>query len=197
MGRPRRDADDRFRTLFEQNSRSLLLYCLRRVSQPVDAADVVAETFVVAWRRIDDLPTGPEARLWLFGVARRQLSNQRRGQLRRSQLVERLRHRLGDMDVPDVSVAVNDAHDIAGAMKHLDDDDRELLRLTAWEGLSPTEVSVVLDVPAATARSRLYRARAHLRRELESMNWTGERSGDAGHASDDGRALVQDLERER
>jgi RNA polymerase sigma-70 factor (ECF subfamily) len=73
------DAHIRFRRLFDDAERDLLAYALRRVDRPEDAADVVAETFLVAWRRLDDVPPGAQARLWLYGVARRQLANQRRG----------------------------------------------------------------------------------------------------------------------
>src|SRR5690242_7391531 len=85
------DQADRFRRLFADTQRDLLAYALRRVDRAEDAADVVAETFLVAWRRLDHVPPGDDARLWLYGVARRQLANQRRGQLRRSRLAERLR----------------------------------------------------------------------------------------------------------
>src|SRR5918992_1551637 len=85
---------DRFRRLFADTERELLAYVLRRVDRAEDAADVVAETFLVAWRRMDKVPAGDEARLWLYGVARRQLANQRRGELRRSRLADRLRAEL-------------------------------------------------------------------------------------------------------
>jgi DNA-directed RNA polymerase specialized sigma24 family protein len=87
-------ATDRFRRLFAETERELLTYVLRRVDRAEDAADVVAETFLVAWRRLDKVPAGDEARLWLYGVARRQLANQRRGQLRRLRLADRLRAEL-------------------------------------------------------------------------------------------------------
>jgi RNA polymerase sigma-70 factor (ECF subfamily) len=83
-------ATDRFRRPFAETERELLTYVLRRVDRAEDAADVVAETFLVAWRRLDKVPAGDEARLWLYGVARRQLANQRRGQLRRLRLADRL-----------------------------------------------------------------------------------------------------------
>ncbi|MFG2049725.1 RNA polymerase sigma factor [Micromonospora sp. NPDC048935] len=60
----------------------------------MDAADVVAETFLVAWRRRQDMPVGGEARLWLYGVARRVLANQHRGGVRRQRLGERLRQQI-------------------------------------------------------------------------------------------------------
>ena len=68
-------AEERFTALFEATRLPLLAYAVRRVADPADAADVVAETYLVAWRRLDDVPAGACARPWLFGVARRVLAN--------------------------------------------------------------------------------------------------------------------------
>ncbi len=199
MARAVDEAEDRFRALFASNSRVLLAYALRRVADPADAADVVAETFLVAWRRVEDVPTGDDARLWLFGVARRVLGNQRRGALRRSNLAGRLRHELSGLVVPDQSSDRATSHVVRTAMWRLDADERELLWLTSWEGLSPGEIAVVFDRPAGTVRSQLHRARARLRAQLEAVGHgdDSERSGGAGHVEADGRALVQDLRGER
>jgi DNA-directed RNA polymerase specialized sigma24 family protein len=82
----------RFRLLFDSHRRTVLGYALRRLDDPEDAADVAAETFLVAWRRLDDVPAGDDARPWLLGVARRVLANQRRGA--RVGLADRLRGEL-------------------------------------------------------------------------------------------------------
>ena len=161
------DAQTRFRRLFDDTERDLLGYAVRRVSRPEDAADVVAETFLVAWRRLDDVPQGAEARLWLYGVARRQLANQRRGQLRRSQLVDRLRAELpGALAAAGGAGEDERAVDVRAALARLGDEDRELLMLSSWEELSPGEIATVLGLPAVTLRSRLHRARKRLRAEL-------------------------------
>src|SRR5690554_1101728 len=89
--------EESFRALYSDNFDRLLGYALRRVEVPEDAADVVSETFLVAWRRIRDLPEGDEARLWLYGVARRILANHYRSQSRREQLGERLRAELSTL----------------------------------------------------------------------------------------------------
>jgi len=81
----------RFEALFTAHSSTVLAYALRRVDVADDAADVIADTFVVAWRRIDEVPPGDEARLWLYGVARRVLANHTRGDRRRTVLAARLR----------------------------------------------------------------------------------------------------------
>src|SRR5256714_11167773 len=81
---------ERFRSLYEANYHLILGYALRR-ADAADAADVVAETFTTAWRRLRDVPEGEEARLWLYGVARRVLANQRRAERRRLRLAGPLR----------------------------------------------------------------------------------------------------------
>jgi RNA polymerase sigma factor (sigma-70 family) len=156
----------RFSRLFADTERELLAYVLRRVDRAEDAADVVAETFLVAWRRLDSVPAGDEARLWLYGVARRQLANQRRGQLRRSRLADRLR---AELPLAVAGAGGPEDHRVAAvraALARLEEEDREILRLSSWEGLKPSEIAAVMGVPGVTVRSRLHRARKKLRSEL-------------------------------
>ena len=139
---------DRFRRLFAATERELLAYALRRVDRAEDAADVVAETFLVAWRRLDKVPPGDEARLWLYGVARRQLANQRRGPLRRSRLADRLRAELPAAVAIARSPEDHRVDAVRAAMARLDEEDREILRLTSWEGLTPSEIAAVMGCRA-------------------------------------------------
>src|ERR1700748_523134 len=81
----------RFEAVYQEHHGPILGYVLRRTGHPDDAADVIGEVFLTAWRRLDDVPPGDQAKLWLYGVARRVLANHRRGQRRRSALTERLR----------------------------------------------------------------------------------------------------------
>lgn len=174
-----------FRALYAADFRVVLGYALRRVTSPEDAADIVSETFLVAWRRRDDVPDDvSEARAWLFGTARRVLANHRRGEERRGRLAERLRQELAGLVTP---VDLNeDAITVRRALGTLSDDDRELLTLTSWEELTPTEISVALGVPAATVRTRLHRARKRLAVVLADLWRPGmERSGPAGHVLDE------------
>lgn len=157
---------ERFRSLFAETERELLAYALRRVDRAEDAADVVAETFLVAWRRVDKLPDGDDARLWLYGVARRQLANQRRGHLRRSRLADRLRTELpaalaGTRSPEDHRVAA-----VHAALARLAEEDQEILRLSTWEDMTPSQIATVVGVPGVTVRSRLHRARKRLRSEV-------------------------------
>lgn len=170
------DPDDQFRQVYAANFQPLLGYALRRVEQPADAADVVAETFLIAWRRHDEMPAGPETRLWLYGVARRVLANHHRGGQRRERLGERLRRRLASVTT-DPGSEVPERLAVREALARLGDLDREVLTLTVWEGLEPREVAEVLGVNPAAVRTRLSRARARLR-EL-----VGDDPGPPGHVS--------------
>lgn len=143
----RRIAEDRFRHLYAAHVREVLAYALRRTADAQDAADVVAET-----------------RPWLYGVARRTLANQRRGEQRRHRLAERLRADLAAV----ASHPTGGAYDerFHSALETLNPDDREILRLSAWEELSPSEAARVLGISAIAARSRLHRARRRFARAL-------------------------------
>jgi RNA polymerase sigma-70 factor, ECF subfamily len=171
----------RFREVFDGNFRALLGYALRRTGSTDDAADIVSETMLVAWRRIDDVPIDDTARLWLYGVARRVLANHRRGLLRRERLGDRLRRQLMAV-TPDPADEVDTTSTIRQAMAELSENDRELLMLTSWEGLDPQEIAVVLGVPAGTVRTRLHRARGRLRKVL------GDAFDGDGHVRDDQQA---------
>jgi RNA polymerase sigma-70 factor (ECF subfamily) len=160
---------ERFDRLFEEHFRALLAYALRRVEEPADAADVAAETLLVAWRRLDQVPAGDEARPWLFGVARRVLSNQRRGERRRDALADRLREALAALPAP--APPDEDADLVREAMRRLRPGDREVLALVCWEGLDPAQAAAALGIPAATARTRLHRARARMKQELTALGW--------------------------
>jgi RNA polymerase sigma-70 factor (ECF subfamily) len=169
--------EDRFRRVYAADFAPLLAYALRRVAQPEDAADVVAETFLVAWRRRGDLPPDGEARLWLYGIARRVLANHHRGGVRRQRLGERLRQRISAV-VADPGGEVPERLAVRAALARLGEPDREVLLLTVWEGLEPREAAEVLQVSPAAVRSRLSRARARLR-EL-----VGDDLGPPGHVLD-------------
>ena len=160
---------ERFDRLFDEHFRALLGYALRRVEEPADAADVAAETLLVAWRRLDEVPGGAEARPWLFGVARRVLANQRRGERRRDALADRLREAVAAM--PAAAAPDEDAELVREAMRRLCAGDREVLTLVCWEGLDPAQAAAALGIPAATARTRLHRARARMRKELAALGW--------------------------
>ena len=157
------DRTARFEEIYAATYEPILGYALRRCSSPEDAADVVAETFTVAWRRFEKIPDGEKARLWLYGVARRVLANHRRGESRRRGRTTELRD-----EIATVSADPVDASAIAQAFGELSDDDRDLLGLVAWEGLDHSGIAAVLGCSIGAARVRLHRARKRFSRALHS-----------------------------
>ncbi|SFP47105.1 RNA polymerase, sigma subunit, ECF family [Actinomadura madurae] len=159
----------RFEEIYAANRARLLGYALRRTTDPQDAADVLAETFLTAWRRLDDIPPGDQARLWLYGVARRVLANYHRGERRRSALAADLGSRLRAA-APVQDAAGNDLTGVAAAFRSLPELDRELLSLVGWEGLDHAEIATVLGCSRNALRIRLHRARRRFARALARLD---------------------------
>lgn len=157
------DRKARFEEMYAATYGPILGYAVRRCASPEDAADVVAETFTVAWRRFEEVPAGEKARLWLYGVARRVLANHRRGESRRRLRTTRLRDEIAAVGADPV-----DASAIHQAFRTLSDDDRELLGLVAWEGLDHSGIAAVLCCSKGAARVRLHRARGRFSRALHA-----------------------------
>lgn len=153
----------RFEAAYAAHHTPILGYVLRRTSNADDAADVIAETFLTAWRRLEDMPPEPQSRLWLYGVARRVLANHYRGERRRSALAGRLRADLAVYRPPEYT---GELAQIAAAFRGLPAADRELLALTAWEGLDHGQIAVVLGCSRNAVRIRLHRARKRFEAEL-------------------------------
>ncbi|KQR45373.1 RNA polymerase subunit sigma-24 [Microbacterium sp. Leaf161] len=149
--------------VLEESATDLLAYLSRRVG-PDDAADLLGETMVIAWRRSSDLPDEPErSRMWLFGIARGTLANHGRGQRRRWALADRLRLlRQEDHSSP----AADEGLEVRDAIARLDPDLAEIVRLVHWDRLSLVHAAQLLGIPSSTARGRYARARELLRAEL-------------------------------
>jgi RNA polymerase sigma factor (sigma-70 family) len=158
----------RFEVLFASYSSDIVGYCGWRADSASDAQDAVSEVFLTAWRRLDDLPDGDAARVWLYATARRVIANQRRSGRRRVALRDRLlRERRGDgTDVFPPASAETVVHE---ALRRLAPLDREVLLLAEWEGLSAAEIASVLDCLIVTARGRLHRARFRFRAAFEEL----------------------------
>ncbi len=152
-----------FETLYRATVRDVLAYVRRRTSG--DAEDIVAETYAVAWRRRSELPNPTLRRAWLFGVARNLLIADGRQQQREGKLVSQLAAGPG----PTVSPTANQrtVRVVAAALGRLAPNDKEILRLVSWEGLTPAELAVALGVRPGTARVRLHRARQALASDPE------------------------------
>jgi RNA polymerase sigma-70 factor, ECF subfamily len=151
-----------FEDLFRANFSDVLAFALRRCRSQQDAEDVTAETFAVAWRRLDDVPLGDGARLWLFGVARHALLNRARTLRRQRSLVDRLTLLVFSAARLQRTESFASGSDVLDALERLSPPDREILILHAWDGLSADEMAVVLDISTAAAWKRVQRARERL-----------------------------------
>lgn len=154
-----------FEALYAATFNHILGYALRRCDCPEDAADVVAETFAITWRRMDTVPAGDQARLWLYGVARKVLANHRRGMARRQGLSIALAAEVADLYEPSAEDSAEPST-ISRIFRGLPEDDRELLSLVVWEGLDHGQIAKVLGCSRNAVRIRLHRARKRLARQL-------------------------------
>lgn len=157
-------AHARITSALTESSSDLLAYLQRRVGFD-EAPDLLGETMVVAWRRVDELPRDPEqARMWLFGIARKTLLNHSRGERRRWALSDRIR---GDSITEIVSPAADHGAEVRDAVARLDADLIELVQLVHWEGMTIAQAAALLGVSDSTARIRYARAKEQLRATLE------------------------------
>lgn len=154
----------RFDALYSDHARAVLAYARRRCD-PATADDVLADVFLVAWRRLDDIPSEPRG--WLLGVARRTLANHRRSATRRAALHDELRSQRPVSDTPDHG-------DVHTALETLRPKDREALLLTSWDGLTPSEAAAALGVRPGTFTMRLTRARRRFAAALTAAGTASE-----------------------
>jgi RNA polymerase sigma factor (sigma-70 family) len=152
---------DRFRLLYEAHHTPVLRYARRRCALGLSAEDVAADVFLVAWRRLDELPA--DALPWLYGTARGVILNQRRGTRRHAALVELARN---DAEVAMQQTPTSDG-EILLAIARLSELDREALLLVAWEGLDRRRAARAMGCSTAAFAARLHRARRRLAAELE------------------------------
>lgn len=153
-----------FERMFRAHHAAVHRYVTRRVEEPV-VADLVAETFLVAWRRQDEIAGDPLP--WLLGVARRVCANHLRSRQRRLALNERLAAQPAHGPDSEIAPACQD-RGLRQALAGLSERDREALLLVAWDGLTNREAARVLGCSAPTFAVRLHRARARLAAALQS-----------------------------
>jgi RNA polymerase sigma-70 factor (ECF subfamily) len=164
------DNRSRFESIWRQHRRQVLAYCLRRASS-ADAEDACAETFLVVWRRLEEIPPDPRTVLALYGIARRVLANQSRSFHRRGRLHTKL-NSLGVAPVADpLHVVVQSADDrvVSDAVHRLKPTDREIVMLDVWEDLSRQEIAEVMGMTRAAIDQRIHRAYQKLARSLEPV----------------------------
>jgi RNA polymerase sigma-70 factor (ECF subfamily) len=146
------DAHD-FERIYQQHARAIAAYALRRVRSEEDAEEVVAETFLVAWRRGGELRGDPLP--WLYGVARRVLANQARK-------AGRAAIELRDDVVAPVDTS-SERRELVAAVLRLPELERDALLLTVWEGLDQQACARALGCSRVAVALRLRRARGRLR----------------------------------
>jgi RNA polymerase sigma factor (sigma-70 family) len=158
--------EDRFEGLFREHYPLVRAYALRRAA-PDAAQDVVADTFLVAWRRLDDVPHDPLP--WLYATARKVLANQRRAANRSAALTERIAAAAPAASPVGTAEHVADAELVRLALARLSERSREALMLVGWEGLSGARAARAAGCSTAAFAVRLHRARAALANELAAL----------------------------
>lgn len=162
------DAEDttEYARLVNEHSRSVYRYSLRRLSDWSSCEDVVSETFLIAWRKKDQIPTRDRELAWLYGIAFRVLSNHRRSRDRRDRLSSRLALERTDENstVDDGSV---DVEPLVQAIQGLRNAERAILEHVYWEQLSYREIAIVLGISENAVGIRINRAKKHLKAQLE------------------------------
>lgn len=169
-------ADQPFERCFRDNYAAILAFAIRRMPDRGSAEDAAAETFGVAWRRRDLIPAEPLP--WLYGIALRVIANQRRSTRRRRRLDDRLESAtITKASAPEPIDALQNRDAFSRAFARLNETEREVLRLVAWDGLDTREAASVLGCSPTAFRVRLHRARRRLAKHLEA----------AGHLQFEGR----------
>jgi RNA polymerase sigma-70 factor (ECF subfamily) len=157
----------RFQAIYEAHYDAVVAYARRRTADADDAQDAVAETFTITWRRVAEVPPDDATLPWLYGVARRVLANQRRGNRRRADLSTRLQsHHAGAVEIESEVIADVEWRTVLRALASLREADQEILRLAVWEELPHRDIALVIGCAEASVAVRLHRARNRLGQEI-------------------------------
>lgn len=153
------EAEDGLRRLYASTSRRVYAYARRHADADL-AEQIVADTYVAAWRHFDSLPDEPLP--WLITTAHNHLRTHWRGEQRRRRLAQSVAFATRDESEPGPEGEVIGRHAMLAAIDRLSPDDREALLLVAWDGLSYVDAAAVLGISRNTFASRLMRARERL-----------------------------------
>ena len=169
-----RSGETEFRMLYDRHYDAIHSYFVRR-SGTSSAQDLTAEVFLVAWRRIEDVPRGEETLLWLYGVAANVAAHQRRSIARGARLETRLRSvPTNGIDEPEPQVVRRAEYDqVLAATARLRPADQEILRLAAWEELPHDQISRLLGCSVSAVDQRIHRAKKRLAREFARVHTPG------------------------
>ena len=159
------EAMERFQALYADHQAAVYAYAVSRAGRQL-ADEVVSEVFLVAWRRLADVPA--QALPWLLTVARNTACSQFRGSARQRSISAELRAWVteAELSAPDVADEVAERAAVLAALAALPEADRELLTLVAWHGLKPAEAARVVGCSTAAYFVRLHRARRRLERAM-------------------------------
>src|ERR1019366_10040388 len=142
-----------FERFFHSHFQIIWSYVARRVSQQ-SVDDVVSRSFAVAWQKYQTIPQPPEDRLWMFGVARRCIADQRRSDDRQLRLVARIAVEAQELHPPLDSSGDPRAVEVLLAIDELAPLDREALQLVLWDGLSHDDAARVMECSVSAFESR-------------------------------------------
>lgn len=165
------NGDVRFKRLYGLHRDAVVSYCSRRIGRD-DAMDAVAETFAVAWRRIDDMPKGDAELSWLYAVAYRVLANQRRSTNRFTALKAKLLNTGTETPHDPATQVVRNEDDqrLIDALGTLKDSDREILCLVTWEEHPRDQVAATFGITRSALDQRIHRATQRLRRAYKESD---------------------------
>lgn len=166
--------DDQLTRMYEKHNRAIRAYCLRRIDD-ADASDAVSEVFAVARRRIDDVPDDEMTLPWLYGVARRVVSDHYRSDRRRTRLTGKLSSvRPLVPTQPDWEVVQRAEYDqVHAALSALREKDREVLLLAAWEELANDQIAATIGCSPEAAAQRVHRAKKKLGSAFRALSRSG------------------------
>ena len=177
--------EDRFCALYDWTRPRIIAYAMRRTTSREDAADIVAETYEIAWRRLDDVPAGDAGLLWLYVTARYVAANHGRRTRRRDMTISRLAEELRGVSLR-VEARDEESLVMQSSLASLSSDERELLMLAGWEGLNAAEIGRVLGCSPPAARIRLHRARVRLKSAMAEIAPPRKHAEDRGHEQGNG-----------
>jgi len=171
-------AEQRYRQVFDRYHTEVFAYCRRRTDAQT-AADCLAETFLVAWRRLDDIPEGDGTVGWLYGVARRVLANEYRRTRRSRRLLTRIEGSDPSPEATPEVVVVRRERDrlVLAALAALRPIDQEVLRLAWWEELPHAQIADILGCSVNAVAHRVHRAARRVAREYNRLDHTHNRVG--------------------
>jgi RNA polymerase sigma factor (sigma-70 family) len=163
------DASNTFERLYQAQYGSIYAYVRRRMASSLDVPDVVSEVFTVAWRRIDELPSSPQDRLWLFGVAHRCLLAHERQRWGHARLLSMLESQSNLIEL--VQAGSDALHfRVQSALESLRFKDREVLILVYWDGLTHADAAIVLGCSVNAVALRVKKAKARLQSKLSPLD---------------------------